>query len=288
MSLFPTKFVCDVGTAEISTNDTLEVTLTVGGTVVLREKYSPANGQITVRGLRSVLEAAIYGQMIDGTQDTASAAVAFTAVSGSTTVYTENVTLYAARLKNPRDPSGTKTVLLAGDIVAVAGSSGLIAPVLYSSISGGGVTTTKVTSVPTDGSNLGDDVRVWVDRTTCPERCVAVRFLNRYDVPQTMMTTQPLDVKPAFQDKTALYLGQHVRYSVEQQDEYTLRSGTIHSQSEYASWADLVTSRKAEVWYEGHWIPIIITKSNFTVIRRSMGRPHVEITFRMADPKQGL
>lgn len=280
MSLFPTKFVCDVGTAEISTNDTLEVTLTVGGTVVLRETYSPVNGQVVIRGLRSVLEAAIYGDLTDVSH--ASASVTLTA--GGNTVATR--TLYASRLKNPRDPGGTKTVLLAGDIVAVSDGSDLVCgDMVYTTTSG--IQNLSAEDV-TDGQSIGDGLHIWVDRTTCPERCVAVRFLNRYDVPQTMMTTQPLDVKPAFQDKTALYLGQHVRYSVEQQDEYTLRSGTIHSQSEYASWADLVTSRKAEVWYEGHWIPIIITKSNFTVIRRSMGRPHVEITFRMADPKQGL
>ena len=138
------------------------------------------------------------------------------------------------------------------------------------------------------GQTLANGLKLWIDYTACPEKAVAVRFLNRYDVPQTMMTIQPLDVKPAFHDQTQLYLGNRVRYSVEQQDEYTLRSGVIHSQSEYASWADLVTSRKAEVYYEGQWLPIIVTKSNFTVIRRSMGRPHVEISFRMADPKQGL
>ena len=276
--LFPTKFVCDVGTAVVQSQDTLAATLTVGGTTILSETYSPANGQIVVRGLRSVLEAAIYGDLESVSH--ASAAVVFTIGSN-----TASKTLYAARLKNPRDPQGTKTTLVAGDIVAVVKSDGtfLVAPI-YTTTSG----IQTVSTVPDNGSTIGDGLHIWVDRTTCPERCVAVRFLNRYDVPQTMMTIQPLDVKPAFQDQTQLYLGNRVRYSVEQQDEYTLRSGVIHSQSEYASWADLVTSRKAEVYYEGQWLPIIVTKSNFTVIRRSMGRPHVEISFRMADPKQGL
>ena len=276
--LFPTKFVCDVGTAVVQSQDTLAATLTVGGTTILSETYSPANGQIVVRGLRSVLEAAIYGDLESVSH--ASAAVVFTIGSN-----TASKTLYAARLKNPRDPQGTKTTLVAGDIVAVVKSDGtfLVAPT-YTTTSG----IQTVSTVPDNGSAIGDGLHIWVDRTTCPERCVAVRFLNRYDVPQTMMTIQPLDVKPAFQDQTQLYLGNRVRYSVEQQDEYTLRSGVIHSQSEYASWADLVTSRKAEVYYEGQWLPIIVTKSNFTVIRRSMGRPHVEISFCMADPKQGL
>lgn len=283
MSLFPTKFVCDVGTLTVSSNDTLDATLTVNGTTILTERYTPANGQITVRGLRSVLEAAIYGDLTDVSN--AHAAVAFTI--GSTT---ESRTLYAARLRNPRDPNGNNTTLLAGDIVAVYDEVNEEIPVsiIYTTTSGI-VTHTGATNALIDASaNGGRGVRIWVDRTSCPDNIVAVRFLNRYDVPQTMMTTRPLEIKPAFQDQTALMYGQRVRYTIEAQDEYTLRSGAIHSQAEYASWADLVTSRKAEVWYEGHWLPIIVTKSNFTVQRRSMGRPHVEISFRMADPRQAL
>jgi len=284
MSLFPTKFVCDVDVVTFNSQDTVEATLTVGGTVILRETYSPANGVITVRGLRSVLEAAIYGDLTDTGH--ASAQVSF--VAGN---YTESRTLYASRFKNPRDPNGTKTILAAGDLVMVIGPNGQpLTAMQYTTING--LQTVSTSPIPANGALIGDTgaaaVHVWIDHTSCPDNCVAVRFLNRYDVPQTMMTTRPLDIKPAFQDQTQLYLGQHVRYSVEQQDEYTLRSGHIHSRSEYASWADFVTSRKAEVFYEGQWLPIIITKSNFTVARRSMGMQHVEISFRMADPHQAL
>ena len=276
--LFPTKFVCDVGTAVVQSQDTLAATLTVGGTTILSETYSPATGQIVVRGLRSVLEAAIYGDLESVSH--ASAAVVFTIGSN-----TASKTLYAARLKNPRDPQGTKTTLVAGDIVAVVKSDGtfLVAPT-YTTTSG----IQTVSTVPDNGSTIGDGLKLWVERTTCPDRGVCVRFLNRYDVPQTMMTPLPLDIKPAFQDQTQLYLGQRVRYSVESQTEYILRSGRIHRFEEYASWDDLITSRKAEVWYEGQWIPIIVTKSNFTAQRRSAGMPCVEITFRMADPRQGF
>lgn len=279
--LFPTKFVCDVGTAAVSSQDTLEATLTVDGTVILSEQYSPANGQIIVRGLRTVLEAAIYGDLTDVSH--AHADVVFTIGNQSA-----ERTLYAARLRNPRDPLGNKTVLAAGDIVAVADNSQddfLSGELVYTTTNG--IQHLACEEV-VDGQLIGDGLHVWVERTECIDRAVAVRFLNRYDVPQNMMTPQPLDIKPAFQDQTQLYLGRRVRYSVEAQDEYILRSGVIHSQAEYASWADLVTSRRAEVWYEGQWLPIIVTKSNFTVQRRSMGRPIVEISFRMADPRQAL
>ncbi len=276
MSLFPTKFVCDVGTVSFGSSDTVEATLTVNGTSILHEVYSPANGMITIRGLRSVLEAAIYGDLDDVSH--ASAAVAFTAGS-----YSESRTLYASRLRNPRDPGGNKTVLVAGDLVAVALANGsFLTPATYTTTSGITATTAA------DGTVIGDNVRLWVEHTSCPERAVAVRFLNRYDVPQVMMTPIPLDVKPAFQDQTALMYGRRVRYAVDQQDEYILRSGRIHSVEEYASWSDLVSSRKAQVLYEGHWHDIIVTKSNYTMQRRPVGMPRVEISFRMADPRQGL
>lgn len=286
MSLFPTKFVCDVDVATFASQNTVDATLTVDGVVVLNERYSPANGLITVRGLRSVLEAAIYGDL--ESISNAHAAVVFSAVNGSTTVYTESKTLYAARLKNPRDKNGTKTTLVAGDIVGVVYEVDydfLSGEVIYTTTSG--IQHLAIEDV-TNGQLIGDGLKLWVERTTCPDRGVCVRFLNRYDVPQTMMTPLPLDIKPAFQDQTQLYLGQRVRYSVESQTEYILRSGRIHRFEEYASWDDLITSRKAEVWYEGQWIPIIVTKSNFTAQRRSAGMPCVEITFRMADPRQGF
>ncbi len=287
MSLFPTKFVADVGTLTIASSDTLDATLTVDGTTILTERYSPANGQITVRGLRSVLEAAIYGT-IDGQAMATPRSVSFQIGSSSYTA-----TLHASRLRNPRDPQGQKTILAAGDLVVVAGADGSpVADMEYTTVNG----ISAIDGGATDGALIGDGgvnggaaaVRLWVEHATCPDRWAAVRFLNRYDVPQTMMTPRPLEVKPAFQDQTALMYGQRVRYSVEQQDEYTLRSGRIHRPEEYASWADLVTSRRAEVWRYGQWLPIIVTKSNFTATQLTMGLQPVEVSFRMADPKQGL
>ena len=282
--IFRTKFVADVGTETYYTDDTQEIVLKVNGTVILRETYSPANGQITIGGLRPVLEAAIHGDLHTLNQDAASAMVALS--SEGTPLLYEYGQLFASRLRNPRDPSGAKTVMAAGDLVAVAGPDGLITPALCTSISNTLVTTDSIAN-PTDGQLLGDDIRLWVERTACPEKAVCIRFLNRYDVPQTMMTPVPLDVKPGFQDQTAMMYGQSVRYSVDQNDEYILRSGVIHSEREYASWQDLVTSRQAEVLMYGHWLPIIITKANYTQVTRSMGRNRVEISFRMADPRQG-
>ena len=38
----------------------------------------------------------------------------------------------------------------------------------------------------------------------------------------------------------------------------------------------------------GQWLPILITKANYTQVKRSMGMNRVEISFKMADPRQGL
>lgn len=285
MGLFPTKFVCDVDVLTYNTDSTVTMAMTVNGTTVLSEKYSPADGSIVVRGLRSVLEAAIHGDLTVGTQSAAKAAVVVT-IGGSQVA---GKTLYAARLKNPRDPLGAKTVLTAGDLTAVVVARGnaLRTAPLLSTISSGNVVTAALQNV-SDGMSIGDGLKLWVDYAPGVDECTCVRFLNRYDVPQTMMTPRALEIKPAFEDKTALMYGRRVRYTVDQQDEYVLRSGRIHRMEEYASWADLVTSRKAEVLMGSQWVPIIVTKSNFTAIRRETGLNPVEITFRMADPKQGM
>ena len=284
MSLFPTKFVADVGILQMASNDTVNASLTVNGTVVLSEKYSPANGQITIRGLRNVLEAAIYGEL-GSAQNHAAAIVQLTV--GSQSFTHPGGYLFASRLKNPRDPNGSNSIMAAGDLVAVSGPNGFITPATYTYISGTTVLVQALSS-GTDGQTLVNGLKLWIDHTACPEKAVAVRFLNRYDVPQTMMTVEPLQIKPGFQDKTSMMYGNHVRYSVEQNDEYILKSGQIHSEAEYASWSDLVTSRKAEVLMNGQWLPILITKANYTQIKRSMGMNRVEISFKMADPRQGL
>ena len=284
MSLFPTKFVADVGILQISSSETKTLTLNVNGTVVLSETYSPANGMITVRGLRNVLEAAIYGEL-GSAQNHAAAIVQLTV--GSQSFTPPGGYLFASRLKNPRDPNGSNSIMAAGDLVAVSGPNGFITPATYTYISGTTVLVQALSS-GTDGQTLANGLKLWIDHTACPEKAVAVRFLNRYDVPQTMMTVEPLQIKPGFQDKTSMMYGSHVRYSVEQNDEYILKSGQIHSEAEYASWSDLVTSRKAEVLMNGQWLPILITKANYTQVKRSMGMNRVEISFKMADPRQGL
>lgn len=284
MSLFPTKFVADVGILQMASNDTVNASLTVNGTVVLSEMYSPANGQITIRGLRNVLEAAIYGEL-GSTQNHAAALVQLTV--GSQSFTPPGGYLFASRLKNPRDPNGGNSIMAAGDLVAVSGPNGFITTATYTYISGTTVLVQALSS-GTDGQTLANGLKLWIDRTSCPEKAVAVRFLNRYDVPQTMMTVEPLQIKPGFQDKTSMMYGNHVRYSVEQNDEYILKSGQIHSEAEYASWSDIVTSRKTEVLMNGQWLPILITKANYTQVKRSMGMNRVEISFKMADPRQGL
>ena len=189
MSLFPTKYVADVDTLEISSSSSKTLTLEVGGEAVLTETYSPANGKIYVRGLRNVLEAAIYGELTTGAQSHAAAIVELK--EGNTVVDTPaGAYLYASRLRNPRDPQGQKNIMAAGDLVAVCGPEGLITPALYSAISSNAVAVTQY-SEPAE-TDIGDGIHLWIDRTACPEKAVAVRFLNRYDVPQTMMTTEPL------------------------------------------------------------------------------------------------
>lgn len=283
--LFPTKFVADVGTFTMSATDTTELLLKVDGQTVLRENYTPAGGQIIVRGLRNVLEAALYGELRGGAQTHATADVVL--MKADETVLDQRQ-LFASRLRNPRDAGGVKTVMAAGDLVAVADADGMLATAPLLTVIDGNTVTTQLLTPQTDADSLGDRLTLWVERTACLDDAVAVRFLNRYDMPQTMMTPRPLEVKPGFSDQTQLMNGRAVRFSVDQQDEWTLRSARIHSRLEYASWYDLLTSRRAEVLMGGEWLPIVVTKSNVNIVAHASGLNPVELTFRMADPRQGI
>ena len=242
MSLFPTKFVADVGILQMASNDTVNASLTVNGTVVLSEKYSPANGQITIRGLRNVLEAAIYGEL-GSAQNHAAAIVQLTV--GSQSFTPPGGYLFASRLKNPRDPNGSNSIMAAGDLVAVSGPNGFITPATYTYISGTTVLVQALSS-GTDGQTLVNGLKLWIDHTACPEKA---------------------------EEEFSFRLSELKRFLTE---------------AEYASWSDLITSRKAEVLMNGQWLPILITKANYTQVKRSMGMNRVEISFKMADPRQGL
>jgi hypothetical protein len=112
---------------------------------------------------------------------------------------------------------------------------------------------------------------------------IDVRFLNRYDVMESLMAAY-ITEKPTTQDNVSLMGGRRTRFSVKSNTDYTLFSGRLNCQEEFDTWQDLLTSRKAQIYWKDQWVDIIITKGNYTRQRRQFYGSQVEISFQTANP----
>lgn len=298
---FVTKFAAQVGDIVVENCDTSRtLQLLKGSQLILKETYNyDTDRQIRIGGLADVITQALYGELKEGEQTAAKAA--FTVrLTGEEDI---TATLYAMRLQNPRDPSGQKCVLVAAprgvchpgtqQLVTVIGqvTVGLVGANLTTTIG----TTGKVETVDCDPAvlfashyeqgmalNIGNELLLDIVAPVCEDQ-VEVRFLNRYDMPQTLVA-QYMEEKPQTQDGTAMMHGQRTRFDVKSTTEYTLHSGPLHDSSETDSWQDLLMARKAQVRVHGQWHDIVVTKSNITRQRLKFHGPKIDITFQTANP----
>ena len=212
-------------------------------------------------------------------------------------------TIYAMRLLNPRDPSGLKTVLAAAPngvcypgrqlLITVIGVVTVgLADTNYTTSIG---TQNKVMTVNCDPAvlfsehyqegkalNFGSEALRTIKPAPCSD-AITVRFLNRYDMPECI-TASYMTEKPSAADDVSRMLGQKTRFSVESSTEYTLLSGQLNHEDEYDTWQDLLTSRKAQIFWQNQWLDIIITKGNYNRQRRKMYKGQVELSFQTTNP----
>lgn len=298
---FTTKFAAQVGDIVVQhceTSKTLQ--LLKGSQLILKETYNyDTDRQIRVGGLADVITQAVYGSLETGEQTAAKAAFTLK-MTGEEDI---TATIYAMRLQNPRDPSGLKVVMVAAprgvchpgtqQLVTVIGTVtvGLVGTDLTTTIG----TADTVTTVDCDPAvlfadnyqegkalDIGDELLLEIVSPVCEDQ-VEVRFLNRYDVPQTLVA-QYMEEKPQAQDDTSMMYGRRTRFDVKSACEYTLHSGQLHDASETDSWQDLLMSRKAQVRVHGQWHDIVVTKSNVTRQRLKFHGPKIDITFQTANP----
>lgn len=284
-------------------------TLQVAGATIVNETYNYDNdGTVVIRGIADVISKALYGTLETGVQGKACATVDF--IIDSVTKFTKN--LYASRFMNPIDPNGERTILsVARHTQCHYGSPFFltaIAPLRIALCLGGvirtktyGNTEGQVITKDCDpgklwpnqpfeggymvvGDNEGQPNQMTVDilPALCAE-CVPVRFLNRYDVMESVIA-QVITEKPTVNDETALMYGQRTRFSVKSSTEYTIKSGLLKYKDQFDTWQDLLTSRKAQILMHDQWIDIIINKSNYTRHRRDFYGSQVELSFQTANP----
>ena len=306
-NVFPTKFAADVKDVLISeARESRSVQLVKGDQIILNETYNYDNdGNIRIGGLAEVISLSLYGEL--KMDDQPHAKDTFTL-----SIYNEEPVqhiLYSMRLQNPHDPEGTKNLMaVAEETVCYPGRPHLITAYgqqIIKLLSWNGTELDSITlnqrgltSVYTydldpkeifpgtyhNGAwlNIGSEQRVRILPYVSDE-FVTVRFLNRYDMPESL-TAAYMTEKPSVTDDTAQMFGNKTRFSVKSATEYTLHSGRLYSDWQYDTWQDLLTSRKAQLLWHGQWIDIVITKGNYTRKRREMYRTQAEVSFQTANP----
>lgn len=296
----------DVVVSELE--ESIEFALLLNGSVLLKETYNyDTDGRVTIRGVADLVSKALYGTLETGVQRHAYGEVEF--YIGSVAQYQK--TLYASRMKNPRDPDGAKNVLTAAErtvchpghpfYVSVVGGADITlynaagAELASARIGSGADGGAAVSTHDCDPAALfentwrrgawmivGDELRADLLHEPC-DGAVDVRFLNRYDVMESL-TAAVMTEKPSAKDEVSLMNSRRTRFSVESATEYTLQSGMLRHKDQYETWQDLLTARRAQIRQYGTWHDIIVTKANYTRHRRDFYGSQAEVAFQTANP----
>lgn len=300
-------FAADAQDLVHSTQRSVNILLARNGEVILNENYvHNAGGNVCVRGLSDVFSTSLYGRLDTGEQSNASAV--FLLLLDDEPVW--DGVVYSMRLQNPRDPDGQKRVMaVTTETRCYTGTPFLLTvigqvPVRLYDHSGKllaeepsprGDAKTEVCTADCDPATLfpvlwqqgelmtvGDEMVVHVLPPRC-DRNVVVRFLNRYDMPETLVADR-MEEKPATEDSTALMGGLRTRFSVKNSTEYTLHSGPLPYAGMLDTWHDLLTSRRAQLLHMGRWVDIVVTKGNWTRQRRDFYGSDLQLSFQTANP----
>ena len=302
--LSPSKFAADCQDILITdTDQSRTFTLLKDGALIMSETYNyDAEGNIRISGLADILSQSLYGELKEGEQTHATATFEFQV--DELTRFRKNVC--SMRLQNVKDPDGEKLVLAVGTNGVCHPGKPLLLTVIgvievTLSRPGRAITTTtigepgKVMTIDCDPKRLfpsryqqgtymdfGDEIERIILHQPCDD-CVTVRFLNRYDMPESL-TAAYMTEKPTANSDTSQMFGRRTRFAVTSTTDYTLYSGRFRSERQFDTWQDLLTSRKAQLLWRGQWVDIVVTKGNYTRHRRQMYGSQAEISFQTANP----
>lgn len=127
------------------------------------------------------------------------------------------------------------------------------------------------------------DIKFHVDRTSYAEKYI-FRFLNMFDVPETVCAVGSMVMKGSDSSETGFLWGVERKFVVNPSDEYTVNSGVIFLQSDYRLWHDFLGAQQAQILVEGTWYDIVISANNYERDFRKNVLKAVEFSFRFADP----
>ena len=268
-----------------------------GGTVILRERYSPDNDQcIRIGGLAKIANTCLYGSLGSSSQASCHATFSFSHGMSSEDIY-------ACLRRVNRTPSAVLS--LADESTMVAGHPHLLTllqscnytvmngstQLSSGSFSASGPTTVDVQSKYNAQAThmvIGGEHTVWFDHGSYAD-ALCVRFLNVFDVPQSVVFRLGATLKPSFTADDGVAYGFARRYAVEAKDDITLKSGALQCKGEYAAFYDLVQTRRAQLLTpSGNWVDVLPDKSNYTQKLTTVDYDDVSMSFKVANAMDSI
>lgn len=268
-----------------------------GGTVILRERYSPDNDQcIRIGGLAKIANTCLYGNLGSSSQASCHATFSFSHGMSSEDIY-------ACLRRVNRTPSAVLS--LADESTLVAGHPHLLTllqscnyTVMAGStqLSSGSFSASGPTTVDVQGKYnaqathmvIGNEHTVWFDHGSYAD-ALCVRFLNVFDVPQSVVFRLGATLKPSFTANDGVAYGLTRRYAVEAKDDITLKSGALQCKGEYAAFYDLVQTRRAQLLTpSGIWVDVLPDKSNYSQKLTTVDYDDVSMSFKVANAMDSI
>lgn len=111
------------------------------------------------------------------------------------------------------------------------------------------------------------------------------RFLNLFNVPDTLVTRGDVFRKgiTTFDKARIGYVDR--KYNVERIDEFSVNTGKIFSPHDYDRFAELFNSEDVEMFFAGEWKKVIITEDDSSVSLRPGSLNQKSFTFSFADAR---
>lgn len=298
----------------IDTDSTINFSVKFGGKVILKEDYVPdANWQVRTHKLGKFLAQALWGIWPSGSLTDQNH------LKGTFEFFVDDVlkcsseVLFSCRyLKGVSNPTflahGNMKLTRPGVMEwLTVNDAGVNVTVTATSVSGETKSATlgKVADVTTFNTSYdrvstllgfspegqyeikaGSSVFTYVVDHNHYAEIFQFRYRNAFDAPEVVTCVGDVKLKGAEKASTGYLYGVERKFDVRANDEFTANSGVIFLGSEYKFWHDFLNTREAELYIDGEWYPIIVSKQNYEREFRKDRLKAVEFSFRFADPDQ--
>ncbi len=109
------------------------------------------------------------------------------------------------------------------------------------------------------------------------------RYLNSFDVPDTIITRGAVARQGETSFETAKIGGLTRKFNVERNDTFSVMSGKIFSFNEYDRYREMFNSDDVEVFFHGKWRGVVVEEDSNDVLQVVSNLKQISFSFRFSD-----